>query len=329
MGPSVHWDRVREALRGGRADCPPVAIWRHFPGADQRAETLAEAHVAFWRRFRFDLLKVTPASGYYGDDWGLRAGYRPNREGVRTYLDRPVKKAGDWTRLRRLDVTSGTYGRELRALRLVRQEVGREVPVLATVFSPLTVAKTLCGEVAVVRYLREQPEALHAGLETIADVTAHFAAECLNAGADGLFFATQMACADGVTQEEYEVFGRPYDLRVLEAAAGAEIVLLHAHGSQPYFDLLTSYPVHAVNWHDRRTPPTLREARGRYSGCLCGGLDEATFADRTPAQVAEEARDALTQSGGVGHMVAPGCVIPVDAPEANVEAVVRAVRGTG
>ncbi|MCS7234438.1 MAG: uroporphyrinogen decarboxylase family protein [Armatimonadota bacterium] len=325
----VHWDRVRAALRGQVADLPPVALWRHFPGEDHRADTMAEAHVAFWRRFRFDLLKVTPASGYYGDDWGLRAAYRPNREGVRTYVDRPVKKAADWARLRRLDVTAGAYGRELKALRLIRQAVGGEVPVLATVFSPLTVARTLSGDQAVVRYLREQPEALHQGLEVITEVTARFAAECLSAGADGLFFATQMACPAAVTEEEYEVFGRPYDLRVLEAAAGAEVLLLHAHGDRPYFDLLAGYPVHALNWHDRRTPPSLREARARYSGCLCGGLDEATFADRDPAQVAEEAREALAQTGGVGHVVAPGCVIPVDTPEANVEATVQAVRGAG
>lgn len=323
---SVHWDRVRAALRGGRADCPPVAVWRHFPGDDQRAESSASAHVAFWRTFQLDLLKVTPASGYYGDDWGLRAAYRPNREGVRTYLDRPVKKADDWHRLRRLEVTSGTYGRELRALRLIRQAVGQQVPVLATVFSPLTVARTLCGDVAVVRYVREQPDALHAGLELIADVTARFAAECLSAGADGLFFATQMACAGAVTEEEYEVFGRPYDLRVLEAAAGAEILLLHAHGLDPYFDLLASYPVHAVNWHDRRTPPSLGQARSRYSGCLCGGLDEVTFADLEPVEVAAQVHDAVAQTGGLGHMVAPGCVIPVDTSAANVEAAVRAVR---
>lgn len=322
----VHWERVRAALAGQVADFPPVALWRHFPGQDQRAETLAEAHVTWWRRFGLDLLKVTPASGYYGDDWGLRAAYRPNREGVRTYLDRPVKRPEDWARLRRLDVTAGAYGRELRALRVIRQAVRGEVPVLATVFSPLTVAKTLAGDRAVVRYLREQPEALHAGLEIITEVTARFAAECLAAGADGLFFATQMACEAAVTEEEYETFGRPYDLRVLQAASGAEMVLLHAHGDGPYFDLLADYPVHALNWHDRRTPPSLRDARRRYPGCLCGGIDELRFADRTPAQVAEEAQDALQQTGGRGHMVTPGCVIPTDTPDANIQAVVRAVR---
>ncbi len=321
-----HRERILRALRGEMADVPPVALWRHFPGEDQQAESLARAHVAFWERFRFDLLKVTPASGYYGEDWGLRSTYRPNREGVRTYLDRPIKKASDWRRLAPLDVTAGAYGRELWALRLVREAVGPQVPVLATVFSPLTVARTLSGEEAVVRDLRENPDDLHAGLEIIADVTARFAAACLASGADGIFFATQMACPAAATEEEYEAFGRPYDLRVLEAVAGAEIVILHLHGEGAYFDLLTDYPVHAINWHDRRTSPSLREARSRTSLCLVGGIHEQAIADRSPQEIAAEVQDALVQTGGHGHVVAPGCVVPIDTPEANLAAAVQAAR---
>src|SRR5579885_3751144 len=203
-----HRDRLERALRGDRPDHVPVALWRHFPGDDQRPETLARAHVAFYRAFDLDLLKVTPASGYYGDDWGLRAGYRPNREGVRHYTDRPIKKASDWERLKRLDPSHGTYGREVQAIRLIAEEVGADVHVIETVFSPLTIARTLSGEQAVVRYLRETPDALHRGLEIITEVTADFVRAVLAAGADGVFFATQMATTDALTVEEYEEFGR-------------------------------------------------------------------------------------------------------------------------
>src|SRR5438309_12007516 len=131
-------DRIRAAIAGKPVDRVPVALWRHFPGDDQRAESLAAAHVTFQKKYQWDLLKVTPASGYYGDDWGLRAGYKANREGVRTYTERPIKKPTDWERLRRLDVSQGIYGREAQAIRLITKAVGTEVHVLETVFSPLT-----------------------------------------------------------------------------------------------------------------------------------------------------------------------------------------------
>src|SRR5207302_8609349 len=107
-------------------------------------------------------------SGYYGDEWGLGAGYKANRAGVRTDTERPIKKPTDWERLRRLDVGQGVSGREAQPIRLITKAVGAEVHVLETVFSPLTIARTLAGEQASVRYLREDPEAFHSGLQVIA-----------------------------------------------------------------------------------------------------------------------------------------------------------------
>ena len=316
-------ERLFAAIRGTDLDRPPIALWRHFPGEDGKAETLAAAHVRFYREYDWDFLKVTPASGYYGDDWGLHGGYRPNREGTRHYTERPVRKPGDWA-LRPLDVTAGVYGRELHALHLIREQLRDDV-ILSTIFSPLTIARTLCGEQALLRYLREDPEALHRGLATITEVTQRFAVETMNAGADGVFFATQCATMDYLSEEEYEEFGRPYDLQVLDAAALAEVRILHLHGANIMFDLVTDYPVDVVHWHDRQTPPTLAEARERFSGCLAGGLDQETLSRGTPEAVAAEVRDAVAQTGGAGLIIAAGCVAYVDSPAANLRAARQAV----
>ena len=318
-------ERVLAAIQGKPVDRVPIALWRHFPQQDQKAETLAQAHVAFQKRWQWDILKVTPAASYYGDDWGLRAGYKPNPEGVRHVTERPIKKPADWAHLKNLDVTSGVYGRELHALRLIREGLP-DALMLSTVFSPLTVARTLAGEQALIRYLRENPEDLHRGLEAITDVTARFAVETLSSGADGIFFATQCATTKYLTVEEYEEFGRPYDLRVLEAASGAEVRLLHVHGTDIMFDALTDYPVDIINWHDRKTPPGLAAARAQTSTCLAGGINEwETLLKGTPEAIAAEVREAITQTGGRRHIVTAGCVVPVDVSDERLTAARRAV----
>jgi uroporphyrinogen decarboxylase len=318
-------ERIRTALARQPVDRVPIALWRHFPLHDQKADTLARAHVEFQQRWGWDFLKVTPASGYYGDDWGLRGGYKPNRDGTRHISDRPIKKVADWSHLKSLDVTGGIYGRELHALRLIRDALP-DVLLISTVFSPLTIASTLAGQQALPRYLREHPGELHRGLEIITDVTARFAAETLAAGCDGIFFATMCATTNYLGLEEYAEFGRPYDLRVLEPAAAAELRLLHIHGTAIMFDQLTDYPVDVINWHDRKTPPTLAEARKRFSGCLADGVHEwETLSSATPAQIIAEVRDAITQTGGLGHIVAAGCVIPIDISEDRLRAVRQAV----
>jgi hypothetical protein len=45
--------------------------------------------------------------------------------------------------------------------------------------------------------------------------------------------------------------------------------------------------------------------------------------------VAAQVRDAVTQTGGRGLIVAPGCVLPLDVPDASLEAVVKTARDTG
>lgn len=318
-------DRIHAAIQGKLVDRVPIALWRHFPGEDHKAEALAAAHLTFQKKFGWDLLKVTPANGYYGDDWGLRASYKPNPAGARHFTDRPIKKPGDWSRLKKLDVTTGVYGRELHALHLIRDAL-RDDLIVATIFSPLTIARTLSGDQALVRYVRENPDELHQGLEVITEVTARFTSESLASGADGAFLATQCANTAYLTVEEYEEFGRPYDLRVLDAAAGAELRILHIHGMAIMFDQLTDYPADIINWHDRRTPPSLAEARDRYSGCLAGGINEwGTLQSSSPDQIVAEVRDAIGQTGGTRHLVAAGCTIPIDIAEERLLAARHAV----
>jgi uroporphyrinogen decarboxylase len=323
------WERVRAALAGEVVTPVPVALWRHFPRDDATAEGLARRVVAWQRTFDFDLVKVTQAATYYADDWGIQFTYRDNREGTREPQNRVVHTPADWHALPVLDVTKGVYGRELQALRLIRTLLGPDVPILPTIFSPLTIARALRGD-AWVSDLRQHPADLHAGLRTIAVVTATFAQETLRAGADAIFFATQSGSYDLLSEEEFKTFGLAYDRTVLDAVAShTGFVLLHIHGTNIMFEtMVSSYGAQAVNWHDRRTRPSLREARARYERlCLVGGLDEyGVLADGTPAQVMAQVQDALSQTGGRGHILGAGCVTLVDTPAANIQAAVDGAR---
>ena len=114
--------------------------------------------------------------------------------------------------------------------------------------------------------------------------------------------------------------------RVLDAARHAEIILLHIHGERIMFEQLTDYPVNVINWHDRKTHPTLAEARELYSGTIAGGVDSMeTIGGASPEKVVAEVRDAIAQTKGHRHIVTAGCVIPIDAPDANLRAVRQAV----
>jgi uroporphyrinogen decarboxylase len=237
-----------------------------------------------------------------------------------------VQDADDWTRLAPLDVRGGVLGEQLAMIRQVRQAVGSEVPIIQTIFSPLTTAAKI-GDARVTADRRAAPRQLRRALEVITATTRDFAHACLEAGADGFFFATQHASRDVLPRDEFEEWARPFDLQVLEPLSVlSRLVVVHAHGDHLFFDSVTRYPAQVLNWHDREGGPTLREAQTLTDKCLGGGISRAgALVHGTPQQVQDEVRDAVAQTHGRHLFVMPGCVVPLSAPAANLRALRQAI----
>lgn len=314
------------AIRGQGVDRPPVALWRHFPGDDQRPEDLARATVAFQRRYDFDFVKVTPASSFCLRGWGSQDRWMGAMEGTRDYTVYPIQSAEDWRGLRPLAPNEGSLNAQLRCLHLIAGDLAGEVPFIQTIFNPLSQAKNLVGPERLPMHLRRYPDAVRAGLEVITETTERFIAAACETGIAGVFFAVQHAQYGLLSEEEYNTFGRPYDLRLLRAAEGLWLNVLHLHGADVMFDLLTDYPVRVINWHDRETWPTLAEGKELFGGAVCGGLQRwEVMVQGTPTQVQEQAADAIAQTRGERFILGTGCVTPVVAPTSNIHAARAAV----
>ncbi len=321
-----HKERLQACLANDPAlDRPPVALWRHFPVDDQSPESLAAATLDFQRRYDFDLVKVTPASSFCLKDWGVEDVWEGHTEGTRRYTKRVVHRPQDWEALPPLAPSAPHLAAQLDCLRLLRRELGPEIPLLQTIFSPLAQARNLAGGETLLAHLRLYPEAVRAGLETIAVTTRRFMEAAIETGIDGVFYAVQHAQADLLSLQEYLAFGLPADRQAIEPAAALWCNLLHLHGQNIYFDLAREFPFPIVNWHDRETPPSLAEAQSRFGGVVCGGVSQNTLVYRGPDQVRQEAADALAQTGGRRFLLGTGCVVPVIASHGNILTVRRSV----
>jgi len=322
----THRQRLEACLAGGAVDRPPVALWRHFPVDDQSPDSLAAATVDFQRVYDFDLVKVTPASSFCVKDWGAVDEWRGAAEGTRDYTQRVIRRAEDWESLPVLDPHRGYLADQLVCLRQIVADLGPQVPVIQTIFNPLSQAKNLVGREALLVHIRRYPQAVSAGLKVIAESTQRFIAAARQTGIAGIFYAVQHAQYGLLSDQEYEEFGRRYDLQVLEPARDFWLNILHLHGEEIMFDRFLDYPVAGINWHDRETPPFLAEAQRRFSGVLCGGLRRwETMVLGTPEQVTAEARDAITATGGQRFILGTGCVLPIISPRGNIWAARRSV----
>jgi uroporphyrinogen decarboxylase len=324
-------ERILAAIERRPVDRVPYAVWRHFPQVDRNPAGLAQATLRFQERYGSDFLKITPAGGYAVEDWGCVESSEVRPDGHRPCQTCAVRDGDDWRKIRALDPTSATgYAQQIEVI--VRMGFDHRIgdaPVVPTLFSPLSLARKLSGD-RLATDLRERPALVRDALEGITETLIRFADVALREGVSGIFYSIQAASRSVHTEEQYAEFGEPYDRRILESVRGRSILtIVHCHGDQLVFDRLAALPGHAWNWDDRATPPSLKEARALVPGAVIGGLHQwKTLRDGTPEQAIAETNDAVAQTGGIGLIVGPGCVLPSNTPDENVAAVVKALGGT-
>ncbi|MFQ6111092.1 MAG: uroporphyrinogen decarboxylase family protein [Nitrospinota bacterium] len=216
-------ERLVAALRGELVDRVPLSLWGHFFDKESTAQGLAESTLSFQARWDWDYIKVQPRAEYHAELWGARFGSSPDGIEGPPCIKAVLESAGDWSRVERKGPDEGPLGEQLLALRLIAEGLKGEVPFIQTVFSPLTVACYLAGKDPgrLKDLLREEPASAHAALGAIAETFRAYLPLCLEAGASGIFFAVSHGPTEFMSIDEYEEFGRPYDLTVLEGGQRA------------------------------------------------------------------------------------------------------------
>ncbi|HEY7293407.1 MAG TPA: uroporphyrinogen decarboxylase family protein [Dehalococcoidia bacterium] len=325
----THKERLRAALAGRVVDHPPAALWGHDFKREWSAADLAAFTVESYRAYGWDLIKLNPRATYYYEAWG--SVYQPTGNSQPRLQSHTVNSAEDLANLPEIDVTGGVFGEQIDGLRRVVAEVGAEVDVIQTVFNPLTIASGLLAmrPPAFRELTRHRPALVHKGLATIARVLARYAAACRDAGAGGIFFATvDWGTRDATDEAFYREFGRPYDLQVLAAVHEAPLNVLHVCRDHNLLELLLDYPVAAFNWDDHGAGNlSLAAARQKTPLAVVGGIGRTTLRDGAPEEIAAQARQALSETGGRRVILAAGCSVDPTAPAANLRAVAVAARG--
>lgn len=323
---TTHRERIQACLQNERTDRTPIALWRHFPNEDQNPESLAKATLEFQQTYDFDIVKVTPASSFAVKDWGVEDEWQPNSEGSRTYTKHVIKTPQDWETLKPLNpLTSPHLAGQLACLRLIKQNITPETPLIQTVFNPLSQAKYLAGNDLLLEHIQKYPEAVAKGLETITQTTIKFIEAVCDVGVDGIFYAIQHAQGSLISLDNYKSLALPFDQAALKPAEDLWCNMLHLHGKDIYFSLLRLMNFQIVNWHDRESGPSLIEAQSLFRGAVCGGIRQDTLQLGNQDDVQTEAEDAIAQTADKRFILSTGCVVPYVTSHENLIAARKSV----
>ncbi len=215
------------------------------------------------------------------------------------------------------------------SLEVIARSLKGQVPFVMTVFTPLAIAGRMTPSVDLfMSHLREHPAKVEYALEVITETYVRFSRACLERGASGLFYATtHFATSDRMSAAEYRQWGRPWDLRLLNALPPAEFHILHVCEDNNLLRAFTDYPVRAVSW-DARGHRNLSLSEGRVllpGKAVIGGLPhqrDLTMAN--PQQLASQVSGLRASLGKAGWMLGPGCTFPPETPEENLAAIRKA-----
>jgi uroporphyrinogen decarboxylase len=223
-------------------------------------------------------------------------------------------------------------GKQLECARMVGEGLDdADSPILQTIFSPLSQARMIAGRGLYLRHMRTNPDRLHTGLNIITESTLRFLEALKRLPLAGIFYVMGQASYDDMSEEEYRIFGLPYDAKILEALPEKWwFNMAHLHGEAPMFRLCGQLPVKAINWHDQETEPDLGQGKLLFNGAVCGGLSrEAHIHLGTPATIRDKAREAINQTNGRRLIVSTGSAILVTSPLSNIRAVREVVETQG
>lgn len=318
-------ERIQAAVCGERPDKIPYSLWSHVPGIDLDPSLNAEHTYEFYKSLDIDFIKTMNNGMYAIEDFGCKIDYSEiPKGGVAKVTSTPIAGPDDFQKLSVCPCKEGSLARELLYLKLLLEKVkGENVPVIFTIFSPITTADKLSGK-QLVRYIQQgcHSQIKHA-LDVITETTANLTKAAIELGADGVFFASQMSSYDVLSPEIYEEYGKPYDLQVLHAAENGWMNVLHAHGKNIMFEILKEYPVPIFNWHAWETLPAIDEAFALTGKCLMGGLSRADITTCNKNAIQHQVFECCKMMNGRHLILTPGCVIRYPLNQSMLEYVKR------
>ncbi|MDD6033748.1 MAG: uroporphyrinogen decarboxylase family protein [Oscillospiraceae bacterium] len=313
-------ERMKAVFANEVPDVTPVGFWFHYP-VSLTARESADAHLKLYRELNGDIIKIM--DDCFGQD--LTHGLK-------------IEHASDWREITLPGRDCPQYRKMEEVIRLLAQEVGEEVMIFPTMWSPFKLASWAyifggSDEATFMRHCAEDPDSVAAGVSKIADVLTDWTEGYLQAGASGIYYSGQFSEPRRFIPEVWGRLVRPFDLQVLERAkalGGYTIVHICGeadHGFRSSPERYADYPGDLFNWDVHRTGLSLEEGRTLFCKPILGGLDNhGLLTEGTPEEIAAETRRIIASFGRRGFMLGADCTVPADIDLARLKAAAAAAK---
>jgi [methyl-Co(III) methanol-specific corrinoid protein]:coenzyme M methyltransferase len=294
------------------------AFW---PAGHEDGETMAKQAMAAYTVLGLDAVRVPFCQTFEAEALGCKV-KSGGAEGI-PGIEHPPPYGLDDTPVFPSDFLSrGRIPELLKAVRIVKKELGDEVAIVAGIIGPFTIAGALLDTVKLLKATFRKPEKIHPFLDVAERAGTALAKALVDAGADIICCEDMTASPDLIAPQTYRDFEREYQRKQFDAIPVPTI--LHICGNvDNIVEWMGQTGASMLSLEPKASPKVAREKCGKKT-VLMGGVDTATTLFMKDA---DTVRAACEESIAEGiQILAPGCAIAPGTPTANILAMVEVAK---
>ncbi len=287
----------------------PAAFFLHFDSAYRSGQPAVGKHLEFFRYTGMDFVKIQYEHPF------------PQIPSI--------QKPEDWAKVPLYK--EDFFDEPLRVVQGLVKAAKSEAVVVMTLYSPFMLARQTTSDQLLSGHMRENPQAVKKGLQTITESLLYFVRGCKRAGIDGFYASTQGGEANRFKGTPlFEECVKPYDLAVWdEIGQSCTFNILHVCDFEgPYDDLspFLDYPGHVVNCSLKVGKKMLsaQEVSQMFRRPFMGGMERlGVIATGNHEQVRREAEKVMAGASD-RFILAADCTVPSETSWDNLKAAIDA-----
>lgn len=210
----------------------------------------------------------------------------------------------------------------LRALEILEERYGDEIPIFGHVIGPFSLAAHLAGMEKIMVTIFKNPEVVNEFTNLGIDIIAEYGNAMFDHGADVVVIENMFASVDIMGPRGYAQVAAPYDKYLVNKLKGPTILHVCGNGTLIIEDMIrTGATCISI---DSRTDAKKSVIAAKRKAAILGNVDTLkTLAYGTPEGVKTDTLRAL--EAGI-DIIAPGCAVSPLTPNRNLKAMVETAK---
>jgi len=299
-------------------------VGAYWPEGHNEAEAMARQALAAYSVLGFDAVRVPFCQTFEAVALGCirKPGKVREFEGVPGIEHPPPYKLDDTPEFPDDFLSRGYIPQLIKAVEILKKEVGNEVPVVAGIIGPFTIAGSLLDSVPLLKATFKAPDKLPPFLEVAEKAGTTLALALVEAGADIISCEDMTASPELIAPKTYRDIELKYQRRQFEAIPVPKI--LHICGNvDPIVEWMGLTGADILSLEPKASARLAREKCGPDI-VLMGGIDTATTLFMKDADTVRKGCEE-TIADGI-QILAPGCAVAPGTPTENLLAMVEVAK---